>query len=299
MKSIETFNRQLNQTDNQRFENWRQYRLEATGYILDAIRKDQKKTDRVIILGAGNMDDLDLMRISTTFSEVVLADIDLEAMGDALVHYDVKKNNVRLKQVDFTGLEKDPYWNDFLNQIQQSRTTAEIQTFLDRIHDTARNNTFLLDDMHKYDVVIVSPIYTQLLFRQMLGYSAFLKQEGTPDDLLRYLENGCLEMMPSVLDAFNRNAASLMNYGGMVVVMSDVFEAGKGTLFLNRVRAKLGDTLSMDDLYDDYVSEYGTGIGDYGFHYYDKRFSLRDHRWFEWPLDSRKSLIVKIAFYQS
>ncbi len=298
MNHIKQFNRTLNMSDSNRNQKWQEYRNLVSGYISDYIIKHDISANKLLIIGVGNSDDLDLSVLSKLFRHTTISDIDIESMRSAVARYNLDRHNLILKEIDYTGLESDSYWNDFINQILQCQYANEIKTFLDHLINQIRLNSFIADFKTKYDSIIVSPIYTQLLFRQMKEYVSFLRNQKYPEHLTRFLDNQILGMIPDIIDSFNINVISLLNEGGYLFVLSDIFEAKPDSLFYTKAKIAVESKIGMDEIYEDYLSDFGVGIGDYGLLSLEKKLSTLQHEWFLWPFNQEKHYFVKLEIYK-
>lgn len=299
MIHIEQFNHLLNTSDPNRHQNWQEYRTLVSGYISEYIRSHDFAANTLHVIGVGNSDDLDLSVLTDLFQETTLSDIDIESMRSAVKKYELNQSNLILRQIDYTGLEDDPYWNDFVNQIIQCHFANEIKTYFDRLTKTIKSSGFLADSQNHYDSIIVSPIYTQLLFCQMKEYVEFLRTQKFPEQLIRFLENEILGMIPDVIDSFNQNLVTLLKDKGILFVLSDIFEAKVDSPFYKKAKTALESKKDMDEIYEDYLSEYGVGLGDYGLLSLEKKLRVLDQRWFDWPFDNTSHMLVKLEIFQN
>ncbi|MFH0767293.1 MAG: hypothetical protein V1920_04305, partial [Bacillota bacterium] len=73
MKQIEQFNHDLNQSDGNRYERWADYRKKIDQFIEPLIKSFKPSEHRLLILGAGNCDDLNLGTLQKYFKSITLA----------------------------------------------------------------------------------------------------------------------------------------------------------------------------------------------------------------------------------
>ena len=88
---------------------WKQYRSHMTEYIL----KDCTDTDRILILGAGGCDDIDLVAVAERTALVCLADVNREAMEAAVgklqsVRPDLQ-SRIFVIETDFLPISEEEY----------------------------------------------------------------------------------------------------------------------------------------------------------------------------------------------
>ena len=106
MHSIEQFNKILNVDKQNRFELWKDYRKSITEYVVLNISKFHHNRN-MLIIGAGNSDDLDLGVLSKLSKSITLSDIDIQAMNNAILKYHLDSTKTKVKKVDYVGLDFD------------------------------------------------------------------------------------------------------------------------------------------------------------------------------------------------
>jgi len=125
-----------------------------------------------------------------------------------------------------------------------------------------------------------------------------LRSQKYPELLARFLDNQILGMIPNIIDSFNKNVISLLNEGGYLFVLSDIFEAKPNSPFYNKAKIAIESEKGMDEIYEDYLSEFGVGIGDYGLLSLEKKLSLLQQEWFVWPFNHEKHYFVKLEIFK-
>ncbi len=156
-----------------------------------------------------------------------------------------------------------------------------------------RKYTFPLEE--KYDLIIVSPIYTQLLFQQGLSNINILHNLNYPENLLNHIQNKLLDLMPTVINRFNQNIRSSLTEKASVIVISDIFEAHNNSIFYENTKG----LKNIESIYKEYLSTYGIGIGDYGLINMSESLEENTSQWFEWPFNENKTLFVKAVVYKN
>ncbi|MDD3478726.1 MAG: hypothetical protein PHP32_07605 [Candidatus Izemoplasmatales bacterium] len=294
MTSSRLFQQELNQSDATRHMAWEEYRHQVTQEILSHVQG----TSRLWIVGAGNMDDLDLPLLVDKFDQVMLSDIDQEAMKMAIIRDDVPKEKVKLIPLDVTGLESDPDLEHLVSRIREANSLEEIEAMFSSWKQSIRRFKFPSSLTKTYDMILVSPIFTQLFYPQIHATIVYLRSQKMDETTLRYVEREALAMMPELFDQVLAKMEQRISSQTVLVIMSDVFEAQTNSMFYKQASSLRGSTPKMDDFYEDYLSQYGVGLGDYAFHRLEETNVPVYHRWFDWPFDLQRHLFVKLAVYQ-
>lgn len=294
MNYIEKYNYELNHDNPSRYVMWKQYREHAIQLMEDNLDKTMQHT---LIIGAGKCDDLDLNRIKNLTETLTISDVDLIALNQALDQYGLTEDDVSLKRIEYTGLEKGQFFDQYLNSLLKCKSVLEIHSFLDKQFKTNESFTFLSDEKYKYDLIIVSPIYTQLLFLQILQYSEVLRSMKYPDPFISEIESYVLDIMPRIIDRFNNNVVSLLKRDGKLMVLTDIFEYSVDSEFGRDVEKAILSLMDMDQFYQIYKMKYGLGLGDYGLVSMEGKLAMKAYHWLIWPFDDLKHFIVKLAIF--
>jgi hypothetical protein len=294
MSTIKQFNQILNQSDKNRFKFWETYRNQITSFLLNAL--DNKKRKNLIILGSGNLDDINLDQLSHLFDQIILSDIDINALKQVENKYKLNSKKLILKEMEYTGLIDSNLWNNFVKNMISYTSKNEINVYFSLIKKEIKHHKFTFDTT--FDMVIVTPIYTQLLFQQILKDIEILASLNYPEFLLSYIEEQALEIMPTVIQSFNKNICLLLNDKSSLCVISDIFEANIDSQFYAQIKSVINDDVKMEDFYLNYVSTYGIGVGDFGLNHLIKSKDIKKSQWFEWPFNKHKSIFVKAVYFQ-
>ncbi|XMB73117.1 hypothetical protein RJI07_04180 [Mycoplasmatota bacterium WC30] len=294
MNSIKQFNQILNSSEQNRFEIWRDYRKEVTTFLLECL--NNKKYRNLIILGAGNLDDININEIAYFFEKITLSDIDINALEIAKNKYKSACDKVEIIEAEYTGLKDYDDWNNFINNILLLTNESEIKEYFFKLEKEIEKHRFTQHT--KYDVVIVTPIYTQLLLQQILKNISILDSLNYPKPLLRCLETSALEIMPKVVEVFNNNVKMLISDEGCLFVLSDIFETKIDSDFYRKVNPIINNQIEMFNFYSDYVNKFGVGVGDYGINHFVESWTIKKSQWFEWPFNKDKSIFVRAAFFK-
>lgn len=297
MSSIEEFNQIHNQATKRR-DDWKVYRKDVTSYILSFLTNNNLESFKTLIIGAGNCDDIDLSMIQKTKSHIYLSDIDSTALDHAVKSYQMDKQKTTLLQTEFTGLSKSVFWNDFVKSMLQLKTKKEIDKGLNELRNRIVNYSFLETYQNQFDMIIISPIYTQLLFQQLIVNLSVLKSVNYSSELIHHINNNFMQLMPSVIQQFNQNTLALLKIQGTLVVMSDIYEVQNKTPLFQELHEYITQPEQLDFYQKKYLKKYGYGFGDYGLYHLEETVHLKTHKWFEWPFSKEKTMFVKVEIFE-
>ncbi len=293
MSKIKLFNHRLNQSVKPQDMQHEEFRTQVD-LVLRSVIRNMSTKDQVIVIGAGKCNDFSLPIFIEEFNQVILTDIDEESMHEC----SRKRPNLEFRQVEYTGFDKVDFFCDFKERIVTTQDYSKIDQIIEQKLEGLENYRFLIDQEGLSDMVYVSPIFTQLVYTQIMLECSELRAHGYPEHLLKYVENKMLDEMPKIIDRFNENLKFLLKDDGYLVVLSDIFELENGTEFFQRVKNGIKNKDVMDEIYEGYQRKYGYGLGDYGLYSLDEKLDEMKCRWMFWPFTERKSFAVKMKIYQ-
>ena len=300
MKFMEVFNRDLNNSLNQENKDVDAFRLQVD-LILKSLVERLNGNEKVIVIGAGKMKDFSATFFVRRFDEVVLTDVDMNSVIEAeskLKLSDKDKKKITKIRIEYTGFEKNAFFQDFKERIINCRTFEKIDQVLASKMEGLENYRFLRDYENSGDLIYVSPIYTQLVYNQVLRECSVLRENGYPEHMLKYIENVMLDKMVGIINTFNDNIIKALKDDGYLIVLSDVFQLDKKSDFYLRVKNGIRSHEVMEEMYEGYKKKYGMGIGDYGLLNLDDKLKSYLSRWLIWPFDEKSSFVVKLKIYK-
>lgn len=171
------------------FEEWKEYRDDVT----ELVKTCFEPLETIAILGAGRCNDVDISVLADYFKEVVLLDINTEAMEDALEKYHLKAcPNIQLRKSDFVGIPEDGYiqFTKELFSIYSSEK-SEPEKNADALH--AVENLYRLTAKyqvdigeHCYDNIVAIGINSQLNDTAMWIWSSIMELFGEKPDVIHH-----------------------------------------------------------------------------------------------------------------
>ena len=296
MKHIEIFNSNLNQDTQKRYERWADYRAKIDDFLSPILADSTLEKNQALIIGCGNLDDLNLQTITKLFNKTTLTDVDLESVKEGVKRQGISNENVEFIRVEVTGFEDSKFFDTFVQVIMETKDQDSIQAYIDDKMKIIETYHFLPDK--SYDLVLVSPIYTQLIYHQILNITQTLRELGHDPSMLEWLEAYMLNLMPGVIERLNKNIMNILSPKGRLVVLSDIFQSQNGTEFDQLIKKAIQSKKETDKVYQYYQEKYGYGLGDFGLYDLDDSMKVINYRWMIWPFDQDISMVVKIKAYK-
>lgn len=300
MKLMEIFNHDLNTSLNYHNKEVDTFRVQVD-LILKSLIERLSNNQKVIVIGAGKMKDFSATFFVRSFDEVVLTDIDMLSVNEAVNNLNISekdKKKITKIRMEYTGFEKNSFFKDFKERIINCRTFEKIDQVITSKLDGLDDYRFLKDYENSGDLVYVSPIYTQLVYNQVLRECSILRENGYPEHMLKYIENIMLDKMVHIIDRFNDNIIASLKDDGYLLVISDVFQLDNKSNFYLRVKNGIRSHEVMEEIYIGYKEKHGIGIGDFGLLNLDEKLKSYLSRWLIWPFDESTSFVVKLKIYK-
>ena len=299
MKNIELFNRNLNQSSNE--SNEQEMFKKQIDLLLNSSLNRIKEKKLAVIIGAGKMNDFSLSFFVRKFDKTVVTDIDLLTVNETIKYERFSKKELeRLERIriEYTGFEKNHFFNDFKERIVNCQSYDKLEKVIKSKLDGLENYRFLKEYNNRADFMYVSPIFTQLVYNQLLRECSVLRENRYPEHFIKYLEEILLDEMIVVIDRFNNNLVNTLKDEGILFVLSDVFQVDIGSEFHMRISHGIKNFDVMEEIYSGYQQKYGTGLGDYGLINLDDKLTPQLSRWLIWPYDDEKEFVVKLKIYK-
>lgn len=287
----------LNQSDTDRFSLWTKYRNQITSKIIEEV-KQKTSSPLLLIIGSGSSDDIDLSRIVPYVQNITLADIDIASIEQSIIKYNLSIEDTIKKEIDFTSLSNYKDMDLLMSTLLKAKSHIEIRSIFNKLLNHVKSFPFDKLFSSKYDVIIISPIYTQLVLPVFMDVLTKLQQLNYPKDLFDQTQSSILETSAFIIEYFNISVKHLLNPEGRLIVLSDIFEATQDSIFYNKVQKIISDETQMDLFHQQYLDRYGAGAGDYGLEDLKSHFSQINHFWFDWPFEETKHFITLLAIYR-
>lgn len=294
MGHIESFNVLLNTTEDDRYSRWIEFRKEIDSILLREINRLNSK-ELAVLIGAGRCEEFSLKQFVDQFKKVVISDVDVESILNSTEYKmlsETDKTKVEIVRVEYTGLENNGLFDNLENKIRQCKSFEELESMLDKSFRGLEKYSFL--KKYEADFVYVSPIYTQLIYQQVLLVVSKLRSTGHMENFLKFVENYTSDKLVKLFERFNENIARISK--GTLVVASDIFQDYTNSTFMKNLKKDFSKE-KTDRIYRKYYEEYGFGMGDLGLYILNGIIPLTSYEWLIWPFVEGSEMVVKLAIY--
>jgi len=263
------------------------YREELTEIVIDLISKSFDKKVHVVVFGAGNLMDFDYRQLDdlSTCKSIQITDVDNEAMRNGLDYLQLNKSKIEVVNFNYLGDFVDGHLNLLINQlnlpyISKKESLDKVEEFFVNILNEFEQYSYL-DYIHiKGDVVIVMPIYTQLLYLELID-----KLQNTKG--YKHIQEYLLQKMIYVIDEFNKKVIKCVRAEGVLILLSDIIEE-------SIVADKEPDSRDeIKDKIETYEKTYGIGLGSFGLlNCCDYMVPLEEY-YLNWEFNETRRFLVK------
>lgn len=297
MSNIELFNNLLNTTSYDRYNNWIDFRMQIDAFLMHEINRLSTK-EITVVVGAGRCEDFSLKLLVDNFKTVVLSDVDVKSIFNSVAYQNLSKSEkekVKVLKVEYTGVENNGFFDSLEERLKGLVDFDSIDKLFSSGFKGVYNYKFHKDLTDKVDLVYVSPIYTQLIYQQVMMICSKLRGNGYPENLLKYIEHKTSEKLVEVFEAFNSNLKRIVK--GRLIVVSDIFQDYSNSSFMMNAKKDFSKK-RMDQIYNEYFDTFGFGMGDLGLYLLNESMSLLKEEWLLWPFEERSEMIVKLSIYK-
>ena len=281
MLTIKYYNQQLNQSYDAKamYQRWASYRSDVTAHLIS-------DAQNVLIIGAGHLNDIELRVLLENKRKITLLDIDTDAIQRGLSIQGIDPHKVKMVAKDLTDLDQDYFFERVLYLLQSQDYIG-----LQRYFATISNQPNDLALQETFDHIIISPIYTQLLLPQYYD----LANAFTDLDNFSQAMEPFMMLITRVIQRVNQSMLQL-SCKKRLTVWSDVLEYENNDDQLRQIKYFLAnqDTLSIDRLYENYLKQYGHGLGSFGLQDLQKSLYIEQEDWLLWPFNKQRTLLVKL-----
>lgn len=264
---LEEFYQTLNQmSSDDRFSKWEFHRNTISKYMTELFEKLKHK--RVLIIGSGNCDDLDLDVIEKYAESIVFVDLDDQSTYTAIqMRTPALLNKSTIVKKDVSGLY-DQF--QMLKGVLENGNEKEILASFRKVYKTKQEEPLFNE---QFDFVIVLPIFTQMVAPYLLETGLYKENARHPVHKINaeiiYLSNtNSNTVLSRIFDC--------VKPGGYMLALSDLFNAN------DEAHIKYFKQLSADNLYEiiSNAKNEGTFYGAQGF-----------FRWFPENLNKFRTIV--------
>jgi hypothetical protein len=252
----------------------------------------QTNRKNMLVIGAGNLNDFSIGFYLKYYNKMTLSDIDI----DGMLSKAKEDHRISIKKIDYLGMDQLSFYNSMdmflnINEFDEIKNMLNIE--LSKIKDYHFSDAF--DDV--FDGVYVSPIYTQLLYRELESKLTLLLAKGLSEDIYDFILKNILQEMPGIIDHFNQEINRLLSDKGIVIVASDILMLTDNALS-KTIKEAIHNDEKMNQLYLSYRNQYGFGLGDYGLYSLSQSLIQLKEKWILWHQSKYETYAVKVVIYK-
>lgn len=291
------------------YSTYESYRKKVTDKVIDLIKRE--KITSLCFFGVGNGCDMDYFKIMNQDVVMTLTDIDRKAMERAIHFVGIEPDEVRLAAFDYLGNCSDLISGlaKRLEKLDQEdgglmAYHASIDQFYKGIMKKIENMDYRAYIQEDQELVILLPIYTQILFVELVSKLSHIKRFGDIQDVL-------LQHMIGVIDRFNYSLVKVIKPEGYLFVLSDIVEIHSEDELFGKYRREVGeqvnsgqDIMQSDSIsqevkkrIEDYENQYGLGLGSYGLLNLEEYMAKSEEDYYFWQFDEKRAFLVKGLVY--
>jgi len=228
---------------------------------------------------------------------IVLTDIDNEAIKESLSYLKLQSQKIQVSSFDYLG--KKSYIDDMQklvielnrNEVTKEIAVNKVEEFFDTLLKSMEDESYLDYIGNKFDLCIILPIYTQMLYLQL--DDALKKTKG-----YRFIKGLLLQKMIHIIDCFNRNVVKCINRDGYLFDLSDIIEEAlsnqDGSLHNNAtLDSRESATIDTMKKIEAYEKTYGVGLGSFGLINICEYLIEHEAYYYEWTFSPKRRFLVK------
>ncbi|MEX1377700.1 MAG: hypothetical protein AB1Z23_09570 [Eubacteriales bacterium] len=290
--TIEKFNNDVNNSGDldKKYFQWQEYRNKISGYISHAIKG--KKLSSILVMGAGECNDIDLSFLVSNFSEITLCDIDIKSIDEGIRRQKIADDmitKITKVKADFTGLDDIGFFEELSELTSKKTSQAEISEYISDAIKSIKIDGTLPDYSNKYDAVLVLPTYTQLAYTQMETLLRILYQYNIyPIEHLNKMLTAMHYAMPKIIKNYNELILSILKSKGHLFVLSDILEITDEKV-LSDISGELDNKEYIMKALEKNCSEFGMmGLDDL-----KARIETMNTQYEVWPFDDERKFLVE------
>ena len=294
--TVGEFNRDVNQSGDlqKKYAAWRGYREQVTALIGSAFDVTPQ-INEALVLGAGNVNDLDLRFFCSELTKLVLTDADLSGMEQGISRQRLsseERGKIEIMQADYTGVSGSGLFEKLERMARQAAPAHDIADYIrTALAELSKASPVMFAQIRP--LVISCPIYTQLLYTQIEVFLKLLYEAGlyVYDDLNGIL-NAAYGAMPGILARYNDTVLSACAEGGLMVLLTDSIEMPNDSAVFTEVNRTEKNGLIDKREAEALIKEYGSELAQTGCADFAAKAKILRETYAVWPFDETKAYLV-------
>ena len=265
--TIKKFNLDVNFSEgaDEKYARWTDYRKWTSSIIERALKADTN-IKNALVLGAGNLNDLDLRLLCINLDSLVLTDVSAKSIEEGVKRQGIEikdAEKIKIIEADYTGADEEKLF-DRLERLAAKVAPADkiiecINEVMEGISDYRPNIP------SGFDLVISCPVYTQLIYTQMEVFLRILYEQGLYEyNQLNKILNAVYNLMPDVIKRYSDLVLNSCKKGGLVIMLSDMIEFEKGSGLSKKAKEASGLYCTNHKKAEKLVEKYGIELAQTG-----------------------------------
>ncbi len=256
------------------WDEWQPYRQAVTMYLIEHIRDKSE----IAIFGAGRCNDIDLRLLLKHFEKVVLVDLDLQSMQEALKKQEVENEpRIILEIANFVGISPNDY-RSFADTLVYTVRQKGLETSMDELTSVAIRELNKLTQkvmgetltFNAYKNIAVIGIHSQLIAMLDWIWQAILQTLGREE---QYVRQQIMGMNTTIIQRFN--TALLESVQSQLVVGYEIERIGRPGAIQGAVQGAM-----------DFKQRVAEG-----------EIKLCDFSQMVWPFDNKQGIVYEMGIF--
>lgn len=282
----------INQREVDRWQRWSTYRKTLTDLAINVLL--QYPNADVLLIGSGALDDVDLKALQPHCQTLSFLDLDITATQEGIKRQGFESQDFSLIKQDITGYDDLEFFHHWQQFMAQNPSFAETILYIDDKMNQVKQYDMGQLNKRSYDVVMVCPIYTQLIYHEWIELIEHHPSKSwTQNDIIKIKEY-LLDLMIPLIDQVNHRIKTWVKKDGKIMAISDLIEWNPSDF---QTFKQTHPALSEQDLmefYLSYVNQFGMGLGDYGLWSLREGLNEQLTRFVLWPFSDERIMLVQI-----
>lgn len=295
--TISEFNTDVNNSGSLdgKYKRWHTYRTQVSEFIMESISSKQN-LGSIIVLGAGECNDIDLKFLLSNFDKVVLTDTDISGINNGIKRQRLnadEEKKIEVEQVEYTGLEFVGFFDMLSTMVSNGAAADEVISFIQNALKTVVPFNVLRSHKNRFDYVLSCPIYTQLVYTQAQVLMKVLTELTLyNEEEIQSIDETFKEHMPRVIENYNDILISVASKDAIITVLTDIVEVQGQKELLSKIEQALSQKPLETRALEQIVSSSGLEFGQIGRADLLGKIDAKTSLYSMWPFDEYKDYLV-------
>lgn len=195
------------------------YHQNCIQYLIDLAREKALSAKTILVVGAGNCNDIDLDSLLQHFEQVDLLDIDLNALKRATVRFPSQQRKINLIEFDVTFMSQNGFKIPIMRNYMRDLDLNGFKSYMDQCTPKDQNDPL---GSGSYDIVIALPLFTQL-FSPIFDLNAKELWSREYDELIKSWGPVVAKVCDGLGEQLAEACWNSVSEGGAFIPVTDMF----------------------------------------------------------------------------